>query len=184
MSVVIVSGALANKLSNGGATWTRLSWALGLKALGFEVAFVEQIRRGHCVDALGRPSNFEESANLKYFRQVTEQFGLDDLATLTCDDGAAHGLTPSDLDDLVRSATALVNITGHLDTSRDGRHPPEGLYRPRSWLHSVLARDGNIQGLDWRVITSITRSAKISVEPVARFRRAASRGVRSGSRWC
>ena len=44
MSVVLVSGALANKLHNGGAAWTRLSWALGLKALGFEVAFVEQIR--------------------------------------------------------------------------------------------------------------------------------------------
>jgi hypothetical protein len=114
MSVVIVSGALANKLGNGGATWTRLSWALGLKALGFEVAFIEQIRRDHCVDALGRPSTFEESANLKYFRQVTEQFGLGDLGTLTCDDGAAHGLTSLDLDDLVRSASALVNITGHL----------------------------------------------------------------------
>ena len=143
MSVVIVSGALANKLSNGGATWTRLSWALGFKALGFEVAFIEQIRRDHCVDALGRPSTFEESANLKYFRQVTEQFGLADLATLTCDDGAAHGLTSSDLDDLVRSATAAGQHHRSFDTSQDGMHPAEGLYRPRSGLHSVLACDGN-----------------------------------------
>src|ERR1700733_5867493 len=110
MAVVLVSGALANKLHNGGAAWARLSWALGLKALGFEVAFVEQIRRDCCVDALGRPSTFEESANLRYFRQVTEQFGLAELATLTCDDGEFHGLTRSELDDLVRSAAALVNI--------------------------------------------------------------------------
>jgi hypothetical protein len=114
MSVVIVSGAMANKLYNGGAAWTRLSWALGLKALGFEVAFVEQIRLDHCVDALGRPSTFEASSNLDYFEKVTEQFGLGDLATLSCADGAAHGLTTSELDDLVRSAAALVNISGHL----------------------------------------------------------------------
>jgi hypothetical protein len=113
MAVVLVSGALANKLHNGGAAWTRLSWALGLKALGLEVAFVEQIRADCCVDASGRPCTFEESANRQYFRDVTEQFGLSDLATLTCDHGPSHGLTPSELNNLVRSAAALVNITGH-----------------------------------------------------------------------
>jgi hypothetical protein len=118
MAVVIVSGALANKLHNGGATWTRLSWALGLKALGFEVAFVEQIRADCCVDPSGRPCAFVESANREYFREVTEQFGLSGLAVLTCDDGTAHGLTTSELDDLVRSATALVNISGHLTHPR------------------------------------------------------------------
>src|SRR4051794_31947086 len=113
MAVVLVGGALANKLHNGGAAWTRLSWALGLKALGFEVALVERIRADCCVDAAGLPCTFEQSANREYFREVTEQFGLSDLATLACDDGGAHGLTPSELDDLVRSAVALVNITGH-----------------------------------------------------------------------
>ena len=29
MAVVVVSGALANKLHNGGAAWTRLSWRWG-----------------------------------------------------------------------------------------------------------------------------------------------------------
>ena len=123
MAVVLVSGALANKLHNGGATWTRLSWALGLKALGFEVAFVEQIRADRCVDASGRPCAFEESANREYFGEVTEQFGLSDLATLTCDDGESYGLTSSELDDLVRSAIALVNITGHLTHPRMGMIP-------------------------------------------------------------
>jgi hypothetical protein len=118
MTLVLVSGALANKLHNGGAAWTRLSWALGLKALGFEVAFVEQIRQDCCVDAWGRPCPFEESANLKYFQQATEQFGLSDLVSLTCDNGSAHGLDSSELDDLVRSAVALVNITGHLTHPR------------------------------------------------------------------
>ena len=123
MAVVLVSGAVANKLNNGGATWTRLSWALGFKALGFEVAFVERIRADCCVDASGRPCAFEESANLAYFREVTEQFGLSDLATLTCDDGGAHGLSPPELEDLVPSAAALVNITGHWTHRRMGVIP-------------------------------------------------------------
>jgi hypothetical protein len=123
MAVVLVSGALANKLNNGCATWTRLSWALGFKALGFEVAFVEQIRSDCCVDALGRPCAFEKSANRAYFREVTEQFGLSDLATLTCDDGRAHGLSSTEVDDLVRSASALVNITGHWTHHRMGVIP-------------------------------------------------------------
>jgi hypothetical protein len=45
VGIAIVSGALANKYGNGGATWTRLSWALGFKALGWRVCFVEQIDR-------------------------------------------------------------------------------------------------------------------------------------------
>jgi hypothetical protein len=113
MAIVVVSGALANKLHNGGATWTRLSWALGLKALGFEVAFIEQIRGDCCTDTSGRPCGFEESAHRAYFRDVTERFGLAPLATLICDDGSSHGLTASERDELVRSADALVNITGH-----------------------------------------------------------------------
>jgi hypothetical protein len=123
MAVILVGGVLANKLHNGGAAWTRLSWALGLKALGFEVAFVEQIRADCCVDDSGRPCPFEMSANRKYFREVTEQFGLSALATLTCDNGGSDGLTPSELDDLVRSAIALVNITGHLTDPRMGMIP-------------------------------------------------------------
>lgn len=123
MAVVIVSGALANKLHNGGATWTRLSWALGLKALGFEVAFIEQIRGDCCVDDAGRPCAFEESANRAYFRDVTEPFGFSALATLICDDGSSHGLTATERDDLVRSADALVNITGHWTHPQMGKIP-------------------------------------------------------------
>jgi hypothetical protein len=45
MTTVLVSGAIANKYLNGGEAWVRLSWALGLRKLGFRVYFVEQIGR-------------------------------------------------------------------------------------------------------------------------------------------
>lgn len=115
MSIVIVSGALANKVGNGGAAWTRLSWALGFRALGFEVAFVEQIRPEVCVDERGRPADFDVSMNRAYFERVTSEFGLAGRATLICEGGGrSHGLTEAELADLARSADLLVNITGNL----------------------------------------------------------------------
>ena len=49
MTLILVSGALANKPLNGGEAWVRLNWVLGLRKLGFQVYFVEQIGRETCV---------------------------------------------------------------------------------------------------------------------------------------
>ena len=83
MSTVIVSGAIANKLFNGGAVWTRLSWLLGFRQLGFRVCFVEQLDRSGCVDRQGRPTGFEGCANLAYFRRIVDQFGLTGSAAVS-----------------------------------------------------------------------------------------------------
>ena len=37
MATVLVGGAVANKLHNGGEAWVRLSWIRGLQQLGFDV---------------------------------------------------------------------------------------------------------------------------------------------------
>ena len=76
MATVVVAGALANKPANGGAAWTRLSWALGFKRLGYSVYFVEQISPSICTDSSGVPSDVADSVNLAYFTAITEEFGL------------------------------------------------------------------------------------------------------------
>jgi hypothetical protein len=115
LTTVVVSGALANKHLNGGEAWVRLSWALGLKKLGFNVYFVEQIDREGCVDAGGAITTFEHCANLKYFREVIEQFGLSGSAALIYENGQqTHGLAYPDLLDAVETADLLINISGHL----------------------------------------------------------------------
>src|SRR5215218_5167494 len=73
MAVAIVAGALANKPSNGGEAWVRLSWALGLRRLGFDVHFVEQL-----------PS--ADDGSRRWFEDVTQEFGLGERATLLCGD--------------------------------------------------------------------------------------------------
>ncbi|HEX5416459.1 MAG TPA: hypothetical protein VFZ25_12390 [Chloroflexota bacterium] len=112
---VIVSGAIANKWGNGGATWTRLSWIRGLQRLGFEVYVIEQIARANCVDGAGRTAPFAESVNLAYFRHVIEEFGLADRATLVdVDSGQTAGHRFDDLEAITADAACLINITGHL----------------------------------------------------------------------
>lgn len=115
MTGVLVGGALANRPGNGGGAWVRLSFARGLRRLGFDVLFVEQIAASACRDAGGAPAGFEESANLAWFRSVTERFGLAGAAALVLDDGsAAHGRTPDELAAFAAEADLLVNISGHL----------------------------------------------------------------------
>ncbi len=118
MSLIVVSGALANKPGNGGAAWTRLSWVLGLKQLGCEVYFIEQIAPGACVDAAGAPCALDRSVNLAYFTQVTERFGLGPCAALIAEgaegDRHAIGARVQELAEIAEAADLLVNISGHL----------------------------------------------------------------------
>lgn len=115
MPIIIVSGALANKCFNGGATWTRMNWILGFKKLGFETYFVEQIAPENCVDAAGKKTTFERSANLAYFEEITKAFGIADSSALIENENLqSRGLALAQLLELADAAELLVNISGHL----------------------------------------------------------------------
>lgn len=115
MRTVLVSSVIANKYLNGGNAWVVLSWILGLKKLGFQVCFVEQISRESCVDATGATAAFEDCVNLAYFNQVAEEFGLSNAAALIYDNGKQiHGMTFAELLEFAEAADLLINITGHL----------------------------------------------------------------------
>src|SRR5215471_11624056 len=115
MSIAVVSGAIANKHLNGGASWTRLSYALGLKKLGFSVYFVEQIKPETCIDADGAPATLADSENLAYFKHVMEQFHLWDSSALISTTGKeCYGMAYKQLREVADAADLLVNITGHL----------------------------------------------------------------------
>jgi hypothetical protein len=114
MRIVLVSGAIANKPFNGGASWTRLNWLLGFRKLGFDAYFVEQIDPAACVDEAGQPALFEESVNLRYFRKIAAQFGLEGKAALICGYPRVEGLDYGRLFEIAGAADLLVNISGHL----------------------------------------------------------------------
>jgi hypothetical protein len=116
MDTLVVSGAIANKHLNGGEAWVRLSWILGLRRLGFDVWFVEQMDEATAVDADGAPTGFADSENRRYFEQVVERFGLGGRASLLFEGGReASGVPLADLLPVAEEACLLVNISGHLD---------------------------------------------------------------------
>jgi hypothetical protein len=115
MALIVVAGALANKPGNGGAAWTRLSWALGLRRLGHDVYFVEQIAPAACVDTSGARCTLQRSVNLAYFEDVTARFGFGRRASLIAEeDGSSIGVSLSRLEQIADAADLLVNISGHL----------------------------------------------------------------------
>ena len=116
METLVVSGAIANKHLNGGEAWVRLSWILGLRRLGFDVWFVEQIDEATSVDAAGAPAPFAASENRRHFERVVERFGLAGRAALLFEGGReASGVSLEDLLPVAEEARLLVNISGHLD---------------------------------------------------------------------
>jgi hypothetical protein len=116
MDTLVVSGAIANRPLNSGGAWVRLSWVLGLRRLGFDVWFVEQIDEAACVDAAGAPVAFAESENRRYFDQVVERFGLEGRASLLYEGGReSAGVPLAELLPVAQEARLLVNVSGHLD---------------------------------------------------------------------
>jgi hypothetical protein len=129
MPTAIVSGVLANKPFNGGEAWVRLSWALGLRRLGFDVYFVEELAAANCVTESGEPADFASCANRAYFESVVGDFGLAERAGLLHDGGReSSGLGLSELGDLAAGADLLVDISGHLTVGEILTGPRTRLY--------------------------------------------------------
>lgn len=116
MTTILVSGAVANKPLSGGEAWVRMSWVRGLRRLGYDVCFVEQIDSSHCVDACGREAPFERSVNRSTFESVIEALAPGCPAALLCDGGRASvGLDFDDVVERAGDAELLVNVSGHLE---------------------------------------------------------------------
>lgn len=99
---IVVAGAIASKLHNGGEAWVRMSWLEAVRSVGRDAWLIEQI---------DQPS----AAQISYFSDVVDWFGVAARCLLV--DG--HGTTVSgpegiDVRDVADSAEALLNISGHL----------------------------------------------------------------------
>jgi hypothetical protein len=99
----IVAGPLAAKPGNAGGGWERLSWAVGLRRLGFDVLFVEE-----CV---GVPS----ATALDWFDTCARFFRFDRQAAIF-DHGSdwSQGRSRDDLRQFAAASDLLVNLSGNL----------------------------------------------------------------------
>lgn len=109
----IIAGAVANKFHNGGESWVRLSWLLGLRRFGFDVHFIEELAP-KLPSALSQDDMFEKT---KYLEQVAARFGLTrNISVVTPAGDVVFGPSADDLADLADRADFLVNISGNLSS--------------------------------------------------------------------
>jgi hypothetical protein len=115
VATAIVAGAIANKPLNGGESWVRLSWILGLRRLGFDVYFVELLDASTCVDEEGRPAPLASSANLAQLQRVVDEFALQGtVALLGLHGEPLYGLDAGELGDILADAEVLFDLSGHV----------------------------------------------------------------------
>lgn len=101
-STAVVAGALASKAGYGGEAWVRLNWVLGLRRLGFDVVFVEEV---------ATPDPAPQA--VRYFEAVTRRFGIE-RAALLHRGGSLAGASIEAILDATSDAEVLVNLSGNL----------------------------------------------------------------------
>ncbi len=99
---ILVAGAVANKAGQGGEAWVRLNWVLGLRKLGFDVLFVEQLSPG------------APASGVDFFRATMLRHGLLESSALLGDGRAICGIDFPHVLEFASDAEALINISGHL----------------------------------------------------------------------
>jgi hypothetical protein len=115
MSTVVVASVIATKCRNGGNARAVLNWVHGLKRLGVQTYYVEQIAPQSCTDEQGHTVPFERSANVAYFEDVMRDAGLTRTSTLIYDGGpVTNGIPYREILDVAEGADLLLNISGHL----------------------------------------------------------------------
>ncbi len=117
MTVVVVSGALANKPGNGGEAWVRTSWVRGLQRLGLETWFVEELHPGVAADAA-----------IDWWSAEVSSAGLGARSVLLHGDGTSGPLSPDECRDLLDATDLLVNISGALRSPDLVRRPQRRAY--------------------------------------------------------
>ena len=111
---VVVAGVLSLPPFSPGTAWDRLQYVLGLRSLGHEVLFVEEVESAWCRGRDGRHSPYEPSVNRERFCRTMAAFGLLDRSCQLYEGGrATAGLDVGKLTAALEGADLLINISGH-----------------------------------------------------------------------
>ncbi len=95
----------------------RMQYVIGLRKLGHDVYFIEEVDPDWCVDAEGLPCDFQHTIRRELFQDVMQHFGLMENACQIYNQGeATFGLSMNSLVELSKDADILLNWSGHLKT--------------------------------------------------------------------
>src|SRR5262245_35277885 len=97
-----------------GMTWHWLQYILGLRRLGHDVVFVEEVEPEWLVFPGQRRGPVQDSVNARTFRDTLQRFDLFDRACLLCRDGSAFGMTREALAADAKGADLLISMSGQI----------------------------------------------------------------------
>jgi hypothetical protein len=106
--IIVTSAWGAGYLEGGGMQWLNLHYIAGLRALGYEVFWL---------DVLGPPKKGAQrslNAMVDGFRVQCEQFGLGDQWAILYDNNKVFGMTERSLQSLCGDTALLINLCGAL----------------------------------------------------------------------
>ena len=136
---VVVGGVLSLAPFSPGTAWDRLHYVLGLRMLGHEVVFVEEVAPELCVDSEGRPCDFDRSVNRNTFITTMSRFGLLGSACQIYDEGrATAGLSMTELKTAIAGADLLINISGHVKSEVVLEHVGRRAYLDQDPVYTQL----------------------------------------------
>ncbi len=114
---IIVGAVISLPPISAGCAWNRLQYILGLRRLGHDVVFVEEVRPQWAVDAAGRKCAYHDSQNRRGFIEIMRQFELTEHCCQLYNAGeATTGLSRQAIRDFAASANLLIDISGHVTT--------------------------------------------------------------------
>jgi hypothetical protein len=112
---IIFAGSRAQRPGRGGQMWVFLQYLLGFRRLGWDVLYLDALEPARCVNEEGGRCALEDSWNVRYFRDVMKQFGLENHFALACDKGRRFiGLSRQQVLDRVKVSECLINVMGFL----------------------------------------------------------------------
>lgn len=114
---IVVSAALSRPPFAPGSAWNRIHYLVGLRDLGHEVYFVEELSEGSCVDKRGNDAPLENSINARLFVANLKAIGFEENSCLLAAGGRdTVGLSFDRLLDIASGADLLINFSGHLSS--------------------------------------------------------------------
>src|SRR6266540_1294423 len=98
-----------------GIAWDWMHTAVGLRKLGHEVYYVEQVLPKWCFDAQGNRCDYEHSQNRAIFRSIMQRFELGPTSCQIYNGGeATSGMSLKALEAAAKEADLLINQSGHV----------------------------------------------------------------------
>lgn len=112
---IIVGAVISLSPFSAGMAWNWMHLAVGLRKLGHDVLYLEEVGPEWCVDTNGHPCRLEQSVNRRLFLDVMRQFDFEDRACqIVRGQDVSLGRSRQALTAWAREADLIINMAGHV----------------------------------------------------------------------